>query len=137
MLNHVTLLGRLAQTPEIKSTPGGKMVTRFDLAVQVPNQNNDTPPEYIPIVCWEKNADFVRRYLSKGRQIVVEGRLSTRKWEDKHGQKRKDVEVIASRLYFADSNNNGAGNAEPQNGGFTNATDDFTAISDTDDDLPF
>ncbi len=112
------------------------MVTRFDLAVQVPNQNKDTPPDYIPIVCWEKQADFVRRFLSKGSQIVVTGRLVTRKWEDKHGQKRKDVEVKASSLYFADSNT-GAGNADTQNGGFTNATDDFAAISDTDDDLPF
>lgn len=136
MLNQVTLLGRLAQTPEIKSTPGGKAVTRFDLAVQVPTKNKDTPPDYFTIVCWEEKADFVRRYLSKGSQIVVTGRLVTRKWEDKHHQKRKEVEVKASNLYFADSNT-GAGNAEPQNGGFTNATNDFTAISDTDDDLPF
>lgn len=104
MLNHVTLLGRLAQTPEIKSTPNGKLVTSFDLAVPVPSKDQNTPPDWIPIVCWEKQAEFVKRYLTKGRQIVVVGRISTRKWTDNEGKNRKAVEVIATRIYFADSN---------------------------------
>ena len=108
MLNHVTLLGRLAQTPEIKSTPNGKLVTSFDLAVSVPSKDPNTPPDWIPIVCWEKQAEFVKRYLTKGRQIIVVGRISTRKWTDNEGKNRKAVEVIATRIYFADSNN-GAG----------------------------
>lgn len=105
MLNHVTLLGRMAQTPEIKSTPSGKLVTSFDLAVPVPSKDQNTPPDWIPIVCWEKQAEFVQRYLTKGRQIIVVGRISTRKWTDNEGKNRKAVEVIATRIYFADSNN--------------------------------
>lgn len=108
MLNSVHLLGRLAQEPEIRYTTGGTAVASFDLAVQVPSRgkNNPNPPEYIPIVCWADQAEFVGRYLTKGRQIVVDGRLTTRKWEDKNGAKRKDVEVTAGRIYFADSSHN-------------------------------
>ena len=72
-------------------------------------KNNPNPPEYIPIVCWAEQAEFVGRYLTKGRQIVVDGRLTTRKWEDKNGAKRKDVEVTAGRIYFADSNHSDNG----------------------------
>ena len=52
------------------------------IAVQVPSKNKDAAPDYIPIVCWRERAEFCGRYLSKGRQIVVEGRISTRKWKD-------------------------------------------------------
>lgn len=105
MLNHVELLGRLAQEPEIRYTQSGTPVASFDLAVQVPSKNKDAAPDYIPIVCWRERAEFCGRYLSKGRQIVVEGRISTRKWKDeKTGQNRKAVEVVASNIYFADSN---------------------------------
>ena len=82
MLNHVELLGRLAQEPEIRYTQSGTPVASFDLAVQVPSKNKDAAPDYIPIVCWRERAEFCVRYLSKGRQIVVEGRISTRKWKD-------------------------------------------------------
>ena len=109
MLNHVELLGRLAQEPEIRYTQSGTAVASFDLAVQVPSKNKDAAPDYIPIVCWRERAEFCGRYLSKGRQIVVEGRISTRKWKDeKTGQNRKAVEVVASNIYFADSNGGNA-----------------------------
>ena len=127
MLNHVELLGRLAQEPEIRYTQGGTPVASFDLAVQVPSKNKDTAPDYIPIVCWRERAEFCGRYLSKGRQIVVEGRISTRKWKDeKTGQNRKAVEVVASNIYFADSNGGNA-NSNPQpanNDGFMDIPDD-------------
>ena len=117
MLNHVELLGRLAQEPEIRYTQSGTPVASFDLAVQVPSKNKDAAPDYIPIVCWRERAEFCGRYLSKGRQIVVEGRISTRKWKDeKTGQNRKAVEVVASNIYFADSNGGNAnGNPQPAN----------------------
>ena len=99
----------------------------FDLAVQVPSKNKDAAPDYIPIVCWRERAEFCGRYLSKGRQIVVEGRISTRKWKDeKTGQNRKAVEVVASNIYFADSNGGNAnGNSQPANNdGFMDVPDD-------------
>lgn len=109
MLNHVELLGRLAQGVELRYTPGGTPVASFDLAVQVPSKDKNTPPDYIPIVCWREQADFASRWLSKGRQIVVEGRISTRKYQGNDGKNHKVVEVIASRLYFADGKEAGGG----------------------------
>lgn len=94
MFNHVALLGRLAQEPEIRYTQSGIPVASFDLAVQVPSKDKNTPPDYIPIVCWDKQAEFVGRYLTKGRQIVAEGRISTRKYTGSDGKTHKVVEVM-------------------------------------------
>ena len=105
MFNHVGLLGRLAQEPEIRYTQSGIPVASFDLAVQVPSKDKNT----LPITCWDKQAEFAGRYLTKGRQIVVEGRLSTRKYTGSDGNTHKVVEVNASRLYFADSGQGGTG----------------------------
>ena len=136
MFNHVGLLGRLAQEPEIRYTTGGTPVARFDLVVPVPSKKKDTPPDYIPVVCWDKWADFCGKYLTKGRQVVVEGRITTRKWQDNDGKHRKAVEVTASRIYFADSNYEGGGtNGNAQQ---TDAGDGFMSIPDgVDDELPF
>lgn len=112
MYNHVGLLGRLAQDIELRYTQGGTPVASFDLAVQVPSKERDTPPDYIPIVCWRDQAEFAAKWLAKGRQIVVEGRLSTRKYQGADGKTHKVVEVIASRLYFADSKNREAGGGD-------------------------
>lgn len=103
MYNHVALLGRLAQEPEIRYTQSGIPVASFDLAVQVPSKDKNTPPDYIPITCWDKQAEFVGRYLTKGCQVVADGRISTRKYTGSDGKTHKSVEVNASRLYFVDS----------------------------------
>lgn len=131
MLNHVELLGRLAQDPELRHTGSGTPVTSFDLAVNVPSADQNTTADFIPIVCWQKTAEFAARYLSKGRQIVVEGKIKPRKYTDQDGKNRKVVEVVASRLYFADSNNSGAENTEPPQ-----QDDDFVPL-EQDNDLPF
>lgn len=134
MLNHVTLLGRLAQEPELKTTQNGTPVTSFDLAVNVPSKEQNKAPDYIPIVCWDKKAEFVSKYLTKGRQIVVEGRISTRKYTDSDGKNRKAVEVVASNVYFADS-----GNREGDNGESQKVPDTAPAYEEmrSDEDLPF
>lgn len=135
MLNHVTLMGRLAQKPEIKTTQTGKAVTRFDLAVPVPSTDRNAPPDYIPIVCWEKQAEFVGKYLDKGRQVVVEGRISTQNYTDRNGFKRKAVEVIATRIYFADSKDASGADAPAQPSAASSAPT-FEEIGN-DEDLPF
>ena len=139
MLNKTMLLGRLAQNPEIRSTAAGTPVASFDLAVSVLSKDNDAPPYYIPIVCWSKQAEFAQRFLTKGRQIVVEGRITTRKYQDSDGKNRKAVEVTAERLYFADSgrkeaanNQNGAPAGDPS-GAFYG----YPEIPMDDEDLPF
>ena len=145
MLNNVTLLGRLAQEPDIILTQNGTPVARFDLAVQVYSKNGDVPPDYIPIVCWDKKADFVERYLSKGRQIVVEGRIKARKYTDKDGNNRKAIEVHASNVYFADSNTGESKNSYYQNGGSVQNGNDYQPEAECpqdtfqaiDEDVPF
>lgn len=102
MLNDVKLLGRLAQAPELRSTTRGTSVTSFDLAVKKKRKDAEVP-DYFTIVCWDKLAEFVCKYLDKGRQIVVSGELTTRKWTDNEGKNRKAVEITANEIYFADS----------------------------------
>jgi single-strand DNA-binding protein len=109
MLNSVNLQGRLAESPELRYTQGGVPVVRFGLAVE--GTSKDAPADFFTIVCWREQAEFVARYLTKGRQVIVEGRLTTNKWTDKNGCKRKDVEVTAHRVHFA-------GNKEQQDPGY-------------------
>lgn len=135
MLNHVTLLGRLTQKPEIKYTQTGKQVTSFDLAVPVPSTDRNAEPDYIPIVCWEKQAEFVGKYLDKGRQVAIEGRISTRKWTDQNGNKRKAVEVIATRVYFADSKAE-SGATQQTEPAYNSPAPTFEEVKN-EDDLPF
>ena len=140
MLNHVTLLGRLAQDPTVRQTQSGVSVASFDIAVHVPSRDGNAPaPDWIPIVCWRNTAEFAGRYLTKGRQIVVEGRVASRKYTAQDGSNRKVVEVVASRIYFADSGSAGNQSGAPaapaapaQNGGFGGG---FTEVPD--DELPF
>ena len=141
MLNHVTLLGRLAQDPQVRQTQTGVPVASFDLAVAVPSKDKDTPPDYIPVVCWRETADLVGRYLAKGRQIAVEGRISTRKYTDQDGKNRKVVEVVATRVYFVGSKDGQSGQGAAQSAppaaeppAFT-PENGFTQVDD--DGLPF
>ena len=138
MLNHVTLLGRLAQDPELKRTQNNTSVTSFDLAVNRPSKDQETPPDYIPVVCWKETAEFVSRFLTKGRQVVVEGRINTRKYTDNDGKNRKAVEVVASRVYFADSKKDTVAdqNGQPQFGTPSESPVSIDVI-EGDDDLPF
>lgn len=100
-MNNVSLIGRIANDLELKTTQSGKSVLSFDLAV--PTWNKDAPPDYIPVVCWGKTAEFAHLYLGKGRQIGVTGAITTRKYTDKDGINRKVVEITADNIDFADS----------------------------------
>lgn len=138
MLNSVHLMGRLAHDIELRQTASGMSVTSFNLAVNKPTK--DGGADFIPVVCWDKTADFCARYLSKGRQIVVEGRISTRPYTDKDGNNRKAVEVTATRIYFADSNKaEGTGNAGQPSGETAGGFEGFEGMPAPvgDDDLPF
>lgn len=102
MLNRVIMMGRLAHTPEVKD--GETKVARLRLAVQRDVKTKDgTDADFFDVVAFGKTADFAGQYLTKGRQILVEGRLQTRSYTDKDNNKRTAVQIIADRLYFADS----------------------------------
>jgi len=98
-MNTVSLIGRLGRDPEIRHTGAGKTVANFSIAVDYGFGDKKTT-SWIPIVVWEKTAELVQTYCKKGSQVAVEGRLQERSWQDKEGNKRTVLEVIANRLDF-------------------------------------
>lgn len=105
MLNRIDLMGRLTRDPELRHTSSGKPVAAFSIAVERDNKDQDgnRPVDFIEIVAWNQLAEVVSRYMTKGRMVVVSGRLQMRNWTDKNGNKRVSAEVVAESVYFADS----------------------------------
>ena len=98
-MNRVFLLGNLGKDPEIRTTQSGKMVTSFSLGVQEGFGDRRTT-SWHNIVCWEKLAESAGNYLDKGSKVLVEGKITSRSYEGKDGQKRYVTEIIASHLEF-------------------------------------
>ena len=130
MLNNVVIMGRLTRDPELRRTQGGTAVTSFTMAVDrdFKSQSGEKETDFVDVVVWGKTAEFAANYFTKGRMAIVEGRLQVRNWQDKDGNKRKTTEVVADRMYFGDSKQEGKKQLAPE--------DDFCEIED-DGDLPF
>lgn len=133
MLNKVILMGRITQDLEVKQTTGGQAVLSFSVAVQrsYKDQSGQYPTDFLDCVAWGQTAEFIGRYFSKGRMIVVEGNLRKRVWEDKNGVKHYPTEIFVDNASFAGdskpqgggnySNNYGGGNGGyGNNGGYSN-----------------
>ena len=106
MLNHITIMGRLVRDPELRRTGSGVAVASFSVAVDRDfgrNENGEKETDFIDCVAWRNTAEFVSKYASKGRMVVVSGRLQIRSWTDKDGNKRRTAEVVADNVYFGDS----------------------------------
>jgi single-strand DNA-binding protein len=103
-LNKVLLIGHLGTDPEIRYTQSNQAVAKFRLATSETytdrNKNQQSRTEWHSIVSWGRTAETVSRYLRKGRQVYVEGRVQTRQWEDRDGNKRYTTEVVAQRVLF-------------------------------------
>ena len=103
-VNKVILIGNLGRDPEIRYTQGGQAVANFTLATSESFNSREGKreerTEWHRIVVWGKTAELCAQYLSKGRTVYIEGRLQTREWEDKEGQKRKTTEVVAQTVQF-------------------------------------
>ncbi len=107
-MNKVVLIGRLTRDPELRYTSNtNTAVCNFSIAVDRPtNPNTGTrEADFIPVVVWNKQAENVKNYLSKGSQVAVEGRIQTRSYDDQNGQKRYITEVYASNVEFLGSKN--------------------------------
>ena len=150
MLNHIEIMGRLGQDPELRHTQSGTPVASFSLAVDRDFKDKSTGErvtDWIDVVAWRSTGEFVSKYFSKGRMAVVEGRLQIREWTDKEGNKRRTAEVVASNVYFADSKpNDGQGSGQKRTAkdddcglpaGFQPGEDNFADLMDDDGDLPF
>ena len=143
MLNKAILMGRLVADPELRRTPNNNSVTSFTLAVNrsFVRQGEQPQTDFIDIVAWGKTAEFVSRYFVKGQQVAVAGRIQTRMWEDKQGNKRKSVEVVAEEVHFAESKRDSQSRNDLPQGGFDPMAglggNAFAALPGDDNDLPF
>ena len=97
-LNHSTIMGRLTANPELRRTNNGKSVVSFTIACDKPGR--DSGASFIPCVAWEKTGEFINQYFSKGSAIAIEGRLESRQYDTKEGQKRTVLEVVVSQAHF-------------------------------------
>lgn len=151
MLNVVAIMGRLVADPELKITPAGISVCTFRIACDrnFVQQGQQRQADFIDVVAWRHNADFLCKYFAKGSMVAVQGRLQTRQYQDRNGSNRTAVEVVADRLSFAGSNKkpggqavDDGGEAPPSSSPETTSAysqgsaEDFEVIDDNDD-LPF
>ena len=157
MLNHITIMGRLTRDPELRRTGSGVAVASFTVAVDRDfggRDGGEKETDFIDCVAWRQTGEFVSKYFTKGRMIVVSGRLQIRSWTDKDGNKRRTAEVVADNCYFGDSNKregdssafggNSFANAYSAPAGFGgysapagNPASDFAMLEDDDAQLPF
>ena len=97
-MNKVLLTGRLTRDPEMRSLASGKNVTTFTVASNEFIGGGKEKSEYHPVVAWDRLAEIAGRYLGKGQQVAIEGRLQTRSWDDDRGQRHWKTEVVASHV---------------------------------------
>ena len=120
-MNKVFLIGRLSRDPELRHTTSGTAVCQINVAISRPvAQGSEPQTDFINVVVWNKQAENVARYLSKGRQIAIEGRIQTRNYDNNEGKRTYVTEVIASNVEFLGSandnnrtNNNDSYNENP------------------------
>ena len=160
MLNHITIMGRLTRDPELRKLPSGKSATSVSIACDrdfAPKDGGERETDFVDIVAFGGTADHIASYYTKGRMIIVSGRLQIRNWTDKEGNKRRNAEVVADSVYFGDSKKSTEGNStypapnpsQSYGGGFTETEaliqkyqqqgmqSDFAVLEDDDAQLPF
>ena len=116
-MNKVFLIGRLSRDPELRHTTSGMPVCQINVAISRPvSQGGEPQTDFINVVVWNRQAENVARYLSKGRQIAIEGRIQTRNYDNNEGKRTYVTEVIASNVEFlgsANDNNRTNTNSNP------------------------
>ena len=112
-VNKVILVGNLGRDPELRYTPSGQAVANFTLATNERFSNRDGEKqertEWHRIVAWGRTGELCAQYLAKGRSVYIEGRLQTREWENKEGQKQRTTEVVANTVQFLGGRGGGGG----------------------------
>lgn len=151
MINVVAIMGRLVADPELKTTPAGISVCTFRIACDrsFAQQGQQRQADFIDVVAWRHNADFLCKHFAKGSMVAVQGRLQTRQYQDRNGNNRTAVEIVAESLSFAGSSKKPGGQAVDDGGeappssrsdsapGYSQGSaEDFEIIEDSDD-LPF
>ena len=156
MLNVVVIMGRLVADPELRTTTNGINLARFRIACDrsYARQGEQRQTDFLDVVAWRQQADFVCKYFQKGSLIIIEGSIQSRQYQDKNGNNRTGVEIVANNINFGGpKNSNGNGGGAPQSsqphqnaqqparpsaieavpGYSAGDTDDFAVIDDSDD----
>ncbi len=146
MINKAILMGRLTRDPELRHTNSGTAVCSFSIAINNGFGEN-AQTDFINCVAWNKTAEFVSKYFSKGKMIIVIGRISTRSWDGPDGKKNYATEVVANEVAFGESKRDSGDNGSSPSFGGSSASESVPAMPamddggfsplDTDDDLPF
>ena len=146
MINKAILMGRLTRDPELRHTNSGTAVCSFSIAINNGFGEN-AQTDFINCVAWNKTAEFVSKYFSKGKMIIVIGRISTRSWDGPDGKKNYATEVVANEVAFGESKRDGGDMGSVPSFGASSASagvpempamnDGGFSPLDTDDDLPF
>ena len=138
MVNRVILLGNLGKDPEVKTLEGGNKVASFSMATSESYKNKQgekvTNTEWHNISAWGGLADVVEKYLKKGNQVYIEGKIKTRSWTDKEDIKRYSVDIVANNLVMLGGNKEDKGVHE---GTVEGEKDANNSTSKDSDDLPF
>lgn len=126
MLNKAILMGRLTRDPELRYTQNNTPVVSFAIAVDrnYGGKSEERQTDFINIVAWRRTAEFVQNWFTKGQMIVVVGSIQTRRWQDRDGNNRVTVEVVADEVQFAGS--------KKDNGSSTNAAPNYRTPSSYD-----
>ena len=146
-VNKAILVGNVGKDPEVRYLEGGTAVASFSLATSEVYKNKSgekvTQTEWHNIVAWRHLAELAEKYITKGKQLYIEGRITTRSWDDKDGNKRYTTEIVANSIQMlgrkGDENNVGQGfSSGDQKSDTTKATEpEFSEDSTEEDDLPF
>jgi single-strand DNA-binding protein len=115
VINRVVLVGRLTRDPEVRTTNTGKSVASFSIAVQkrIKPQDGQPDADFFRVTAWGQTADYVGNYMTKGRLVAVDGRLESRKFQDREGNNREVVEVVADNVQGLDRPKDDAGGGAP------------------------
>lgn len=144
MINNAVIMGRICEDLELRTTTSGTSVINFTVAVdrRFQKQGEEKQTDFLTVVCWKNTADFVCRYFKKGSMIAVQGSIQTRNYEDKNGNKRTAVEIVADNVSFCGSKAENGTQETSYTPAPTTATQgnyggDFESIDDDDTSLPF
>ena len=131
MINKVILMGRLTRDPEMRHTNSGTPVTTFSIAIDNGYGDNKRT-DFVNCLAWNKTAEFVTKYFTKGKMIIVIGRITTRSWETQDGKRAYATEVVANEVSFGETKSSQQTATQPPM-----QDDDFTPLDEYDEDLPF
>ena len=141
MINRLVFQGRLVRDPELRTTQSGVSVASFTVAWSEKYKETETKC-FLSCTAWRSTGEFVSKYFTKGQEINVTGKLQTREWEDKEGNKRSTIELVVDEAAFCGSKSDGGGSFKPAGAPIDVNNDEprgsaFSELGNSDGDLPF